>query len=138
MPEWFDQWPRMTRAELPRYVAMVREAAEEAPVRLKLGIEADYFPGTESYVEEMLGEWPFEFVLGSVHILNPQYRERFGHLRAEELIERIMTETHEESIREQERFLKDGLCAACGQRPIRGQGEAGRLIAPRAARSVNR
>src|SRR5438046_2454012 len=80
MPEWFDQWPRMTRAELPRYVAMVREAAEEAPVRLKLGIEADYFPGTESYVEEMLSEWPFEFVLGSVHILIPQYRERFGHL----------------------------------------------------------
>src|SRR5437762_2749958 len=52
MPEWFDQWPRMTRAELPRYVAMVREAAEVAPVRLKLGIEADYFPGTEGYVAE--------------------------------------------------------------------------------------
>ena len=54
MPEWFDQWPRMTRAELPRYVAMVREAAEEAAVRLKLGIEADYFPGTESYVADLL------------------------------------------------------------------------------------
>jgi histidinol-phosphatase (PHP family) len=92
MPHWFDQWPRMTRAELPRYVAMVREAAAEAPVRLKLGIEADYFPGTESYVADMLGEWPFQFVLGSVHIVNPQYRERFGHLPPEELIDAYFDE----------------------------------------------
>lgn len=80
MPDWFDQWPRMTRAELPRYVAMVQEGAAVAPVRVKLGLEADYFPGTESYVADMLAEWPFEFVLGSVHVLNPQYRERFAPL----------------------------------------------------------
>jgi histidinol-phosphatase (PHP family) len=92
MPEWFDQWPRMTRAELPRYVAMVREAAEVAPVRLKLGIEADYFPGTEGYVAEMLAEWPFEFVLGSVHVLNPQYRERFRHLKPDELVDAYFDE----------------------------------------------
>jgi histidinol-phosphatase (PHP family) len=87
MPDWFDQYPRMTRAELPRYVMMVREAAEIAPLRVKLGLEADYFPGTESYVADMLAEWPFEFVLGSVHILNPQYRARFAHLRPEETID---------------------------------------------------
>jgi histidinol-phosphatase (PHP family) len=92
MPEWFDQWPRMKRAELPRYVAMVREAAEQAPLCLKLGIEADYFPGTESYVAEMLGEWPFEFVLGSVHVLNPQYRERLGHLKPDDLVDAYFDE----------------------------------------------
>jgi histidinol-phosphatase (PHP family) len=92
MPGWFDQVPRMTRAELPQYVAMVQEAAEVAPVRVKLGLEADYFPGTESYVADMLAEWPFEFVLGSVHVLNPQYRERFAHLRPEEQIDAYFDE----------------------------------------------
>jgi histidinol-phosphatase (PHP family) len=92
MPEWFDQWPRMRRSELPQYVRMVQEAAENAPLRLKLGIEADYFPGTEGYVADMLAEWPFEFVLGSVHLLNPQYRERFGHLKPVELIDAYFDE----------------------------------------------
>jgi len=92
MPDWFDQWPRMTRAELPQYVAMVQEAAEVAPSRVKLGLEADYFPGTESYVADMLTEWPFEFVLGSVHVLNPQYRERFAHLPPNELIDAYFDE----------------------------------------------
>jgi histidinol-phosphatase (PHP family) len=92
MPDWFDQWPRMRRSELPRYVAMVQEAAEQAPVRLKLGIEADYYPGTESYVRDMLGEWPFEFVLGSVHVMNPQYRERLGRLKPAELVDAYFDE----------------------------------------------
>jgi len=92
MPDWFDQWPRMTRAELPQYVATVQEAAEVAPLRVKLGLEADYFPGTESYVADMLTEWPFEFVLGSVHVLNPQYRERFAPLRPEERIDAYFDE----------------------------------------------
>lgn len=87
MPGWFDPWPRMTREELPRYVAMVREAAEQAPVRMKLGIEADYFPGTESYVADLLEQWPFAFVLGSVHIMNYNNKERFGHLPPEELVD---------------------------------------------------
>jgi histidinol-phosphatase (PHP family) len=92
MPEWFDQSPRMTRAELPQYVVMVREAAEQAPVRLKLGIEADYYPGTEGYMADMLAEWPFEFVLGSVHVLNPHYRERFAPLKPAERIDAYFDE----------------------------------------------
>jgi histidinol-phosphatase (PHP family) len=92
MPEWFDQWPRMRPEELPRYVAMVQEAADQAPLRLKLGIEADYFPGTEGYVTDMLAAWPFEFVLGSVHIMNPDYRARFAHLKPAELIDAYFDE----------------------------------------------
>jgi histidinol-phosphatase (PHP family) len=30
MPGWFDQWPRMTRAELPQYVMMLRLARQPA------------------------------------------------------------------------------------------------------------
>jgi histidinol-phosphatase (PHP family) len=76
MPEWFDQWPRMRRSELPEYVAMVRAVQGSGQVSVRLGIEADYFPGTEAYVREMLAEYPFDFVLGSVHILNPNYQHR--------------------------------------------------------------
>jgi histidinol-phosphatase (PHP family) len=81
MPDWFDQWPRMRRAELPEYLAIVRAAQGEKVagargVRVLLGLEADYFPGTEEYVREMLAAHPFDFVLGSVHIQNPNYQER--------------------------------------------------------------
>lgn len=87
MPDWFDQWPRMRREELPLYVEMVRAAGEplvagEREVRVRLGIEADYFPGTEGYVRQMLAEHPFEFVLGSVHIQNPNYQERMREVGA--------------------------------------------------------
>jgi histidinol-phosphatase (PHP family) len=76
MPDWFDQAPRMRRSELPEYVAMVRAVQDRGPVSVRLGIEADYFPGTEEYVRAMLQEYPFDFVLGSVHILCPDYQRR--------------------------------------------------------------
>jgi histidinol-phosphatase (PHP family) len=87
MPEWFDQWPRMRREELPEYVAMVRAVQGGGPVSVRLGIEGDYFPGTEAYVREMLAEYPFDFVLGSVHILNPQYQERLAGLSRPERVD---------------------------------------------------
>jgi histidinol-phosphatase (PHP family) len=68
----------MRRDELPEYVAMVREVQGRDGVTVRLGIEADYFPGTEEYVRAMLTEYPFDFVLGSVHILCPDYQR---HLR---------------------------------------------------------
>jgi histidinol-phosphatase (PHP family) len=87
MPDWFDQWPRMRRRELPVYIEKVRaaqapEVAEAHGVRVRLGIEADYFPGTEAYLREMLAAHPFDFVLGSVHIQNPNYQDRLRKLGA--------------------------------------------------------
>ena len=61
----------MGEEELPRYVEKVlrlREAA--APVRLKLGAEADYVPGHEEALARILDRYPFDYVLGSVHYID--------------------------------------------------------------------
>lgn len=54
---------------LEEYVAFVRRMQEEGlPVRL--GLEMDYVPGKEAETAALLGEAPFDFVIGSVHWLD--------------------------------------------------------------------
>lgn len=94
MPDWFDQWPRMLPRELPEYLRIVRAAqapsvADAHGVRVQLGIEADYFPGTEEYVRDMLATHPFDFVLGSVHIQNPNYQARLREVGANDPAARV-------------------------------------------------
>ncbi|ADD03474.1 histidinol phosphate phosphatase HisJ family [Thermoanaerobacter italicus Ab9] len=48
------------------YVELIKEAkAMGLPV--KLGIEADYFPGKEKEIKEFLEPYPWDYVIGSVH-----------------------------------------------------------------------
>lgn len=71
---FFHRWdPGYTMApeELPRYVADVEGLRARYPkIRIKLGIEADYFPGEERQTETVLKTYPFDFVLGSVHFID--------------------------------------------------------------------
>ncbi|MCL6634536.1 MAG: histidinol-phosphatase [Peptococcaceae bacterium] len=61
----------MSEDELPRYVEKVlRLAAKGGPVRVKLGIEADYVPGCEETLARLLESYPFDYVLGSVHYVD--------------------------------------------------------------------
>lgn len=69
--EPFDDW-RMARADLPRYVDMVlaaREAAAPFPVRL--GLECDFIPGQETWIEQLARMAPWDYLIGSVHYLAP-------------------------------------------------------------------
>lgn len=91
--------------EIPAYVAEVRQLAGEVQeavagagaaaaavaagadgFAVRLGIEADFIPGTESRVLEMLDEHPFDYVLGSVHFLgdwpfdHPDHRDRYDSI----------------------------------------------------------
>jgi histidinol-phosphatase (PHP family) len=53
---------------LPDYVEHLRLAAlETRGVILRIGIEADYFPETIDALRGRLAEYPFDFVIGSVH-----------------------------------------------------------------------
>lgn len=79
MPEGMSAAVRMGPEEFPRYVEMV-EAAREAwagRVEVRLGLETDYLPGLEGWIERLHGEAAFDYVLGSVHPQIPEYRERF-------------------------------------------------------------
>jgi len=60
----------MQEAELPRYAEMVRSCAENAPVRVKLGIEADYVPSGEEKLSSLLASLPFDYVTGAVHFID--------------------------------------------------------------------
>lgn len=69
--EPFDDW-RMSRDDLPRYVDMIlaaRDAAAPFPVRL--GLECDFIPGQESWIEHLATLAPWDYLVGSVHYLAP-------------------------------------------------------------------
>lgn len=70
-PEERDPGIAMPEEELPRYVADIRKLQERfAPFPVKLGIEADYTPGKEEVLKALLGQYDFDYVLGSIHFLD--------------------------------------------------------------------
>ncbi len=68
-PDGYDPQTRMPPATFPQYEAAVRHAQALWPGRILFGIEADYYPGCESWLEPFLRSHPFDFVLGSIHFL---------------------------------------------------------------------
>jgi histidinol-phosphatase (PHP family) len=70
-----DDWA-MRPDELDDYVTLVLALAREyaGDLRLVLGIEADFIPETLEHTAAVLEQYPFEYVIGSVHIVG----DRFG------------------------------------------------------------
>ena len=70
-----DDWA-MRPDELDDYVTLVQGLAREyaADVRIVLGIEADFIPETLEETAAVLDQYPFEYVIGSVHVVG----DRFG------------------------------------------------------------
>jgi len=70
-----DDWA-MPLDELDDYVTLVLELAREyaGDLRIVLGIEADFIPETLEHTTAVLEQYPFEYVIGSVHIVG----DRFG------------------------------------------------------------
>ncbi|KYO63814.1 histidinol-phosphatase HisJ family protein [Thermovenabulum gondwanense] len=64
--EWHEK--RATE-DIEEYISLIEKAKKEGfPV--KLGIEADYFPENEEIIREFIKDYPFDFVIGSVHWLS--------------------------------------------------------------------
>ena len=90
MPEPFDDW-RMAADQLPAYLDFVAEARVSGfPVRL--GLECDFIPGYESWIERLAGQAPWDYLIGSVHYIapgwdvdNPKYLKRFVEFPVEEI-----------------------------------------------------
>lgn len=84
--------------KLPGYVREIRFLAKKYPqLKIRLGIEVDWFPEKIGEIKKTLRQYPFDCVLGSVHILDGariEYeteggREAFwGRLSREEVYER--------------------------------------------------
>jgi len=80
MPDGFSRSVRMGAEQLDQYVEIVARAADvwSGRVDVRLGLEAEYFPGYESWIEKQLREADFQYVLGSVHPQISEFRARFG------------------------------------------------------------
>jgi histidinol-phosphatase (PHP family) len=57
-------WQRYAHDDLDAYCAFVREETD-----LRLGIEADFVPGAEDRIANLLDGRPWDYVVGSVHFL---------------------------------------------------------------------
>ena len=55
--------------EIPEYFGEIEEAQASTSVRLRVGLEVDYFAGEEHRIERILNEYPFDFILGALHIV---------------------------------------------------------------------
>lgn len=88
---WLDQ---VMTESMEDFVQAINEAkprwAAEG-VTLRLGIEADYFPGSDEELKELLSRYEWDYVIGSVHYIygwgfdNPDTQEKFHQYQLEEL-----------------------------------------------------
>jgi len=71
MPGGFDKAWRMDRTELTQYLDEVEQVRDLLSDRLtiRIGLEADFHPGTEAWVEEMIASYDWDYVIGSVHYI---------------------------------------------------------------------
>lgn len=78
-PDWWSPSIRMRLDEYPTYREMVltTQAAWKGKLDVRLGLECDYIPGMESWLESLLAEGSLDYILGSVHTHLTEYRERF-------------------------------------------------------------
>lgn len=79
LPDRISHAVRMTPEEYPRYIEIVARAraAYAGRVDVRLGLESDFYPGVEPWLEQLHAVAPLNFVLGSVHTQVPDYRARY-------------------------------------------------------------
>ena len=79
LPDGISAGVRMAPEQYEHYVELVAEAraAFAGRVDVRLGLESDYYPGVEPWLEKLHARHPLHHVLGSVHMQVPEYRARF-------------------------------------------------------------
>ncbi len=71
MPGGFDKQWRMDQSELPSYLSEIEQTRDAVSDQLtvRIGLEADFHPGTEDYVRTMIASYNWDYVIGSVHYI---------------------------------------------------------------------
>lgn len=79
LPDGNSAASRMKPEEFPFYVEMVQRTREEwaGSLDVRLGLESDYFPGIESWLEKLHAREPLHHVLGSIHYQIREYRQKY-------------------------------------------------------------
>lgn len=76
MPFGWNPKVRMSINQFDEYVDMVYEARDEyaGRVDVRLGMESDYLPGMEGWLEDLHNKADFSYILGSVHPQTDEYK----------------------------------------------------------------
>lgn len=88
---WLDQVMTESMGDFVQAITVAKQRWAADGITLRLGIEADYFPGGEEELKALLGNYEWDYVIGSVHYIygwgfdNPDTQERFQHYQLEEL-----------------------------------------------------
>ncbi len=79
MPFGWNPKVRMTVQQFPQYIDMVAELRDKyaGRVDVRLGMESDYLPGMESWIDELHSRADFSYILGSVHPQTDEYRAMY-------------------------------------------------------------
>jgi histidinol-phosphatase (PHP family) len=80
-PDGWSERVRMRMDQFGEYKDMVQETRDAWAGRIdvQLGLECDYIPGMEAWLERIIAGADLQFVLGSVHPQLPYYKEAFFH-----------------------------------------------------------
>ena len=92
MPNGFDAAWRMDAAELPDYLREVEDVRDalQGKLTVRVGLEADFHPGTEAAVQSMIDSYAWDYVMGSVHYIgdwafdNPDELHRWQGMNVED------------------------------------------------------
>ena len=76
MPFGWNPAARMSIHQLPQYIDMVAETRAQfaGRVDVRLGMESDYLPGMESWIDDLHRQADFSYILGSVHPQTEEYK----------------------------------------------------------------
>jgi histidinol-phosphatase (PHP family) len=79
LPDGISAGVRMAPSQYEDYIACIAEAREQFAGRLdvRLGLESDYYPGVEPWLQELHARAPLHHVLGSVHTQVWEYRMQY-------------------------------------------------------------
>ena len=79
MPFGWNPKVRMSVQQFPQYLDMVAQLRDEyaGRVDVRLGMESDYLPGMESWLDELHSRADFSYILGSVHPQTDEYRQMY-------------------------------------------------------------
>ena len=79
LPDAFSASVRMAPAQFDDYVEMIAatRAAFAGQLDVRLGLESDFYPGVEQWLENLHARVPLSHVLGSVHYQVSDYRKLY-------------------------------------------------------------
>jgi histidinol-phosphatase (PHP family) len=90
----FRCYPRMTPESMPEYVRSFLDVRERSKLPVKLGIEMDFIPGDAEAVRDFISKYPFDYVIGSVHLIGDWEFE--DQDRVQEYLKRDIMQVYED------------------------------------------